>query len=67
MKRPFLQLASVILAGRHCHPLGLLLAGLLLVSFGSSTLGNAWGDPFGVTWRQLHGGVTAQGARFAQI
>ena len=67
MKRPLLHLASVILAGRHCHPLGLLLAGLLLVSFGSRTVSTPWGDPFGVTWRQLRGGVTAQDARFAQI
>ena len=34
MKRPPLPLAPIVLAGRHCHPLGLLLAGLLLVTLG---------------------------------
>ncbi|HET9155332.1 MAG TPA: hypothetical protein VFN91_01615 [Myxococcaceae bacterium] len=32
MKRPHLTLASFLPAGRHCHPLGLLLAGLLVVA-----------------------------------
>ena len=32
MKRPRLPLASILPAGRHCHPLGLLLAGLLVVT-----------------------------------
>ncbi len=34
MKRPPPPLVAILLAGRHCHPLGLLLAGLLLVTFG---------------------------------
>lgn len=34
MKRPSLPIVSILLAGRHCHPLGLLLAGLLLVTLG---------------------------------
>lgn len=34
MKRPSPPLISFLLAGRHCHPLGLLLAGLLLVTLG---------------------------------
>jgi hypothetical protein len=38
MKRPRLSLASILLAGRPCHPLGMVLAGLLVVAMGS--LGN---------------------------
>ncbi len=38
MKRPVLSLASVVLARRHCHPLGMVLAGFLVVGLGS--LGN---------------------------
>ena len=34
MKRPPLPLLPLVLAGRHCHPLGLLLAALLLVTLG---------------------------------
>ena len=34
MKRPPLPLVHILFAGRHCHPLGLLLAGLLLVTLG---------------------------------
>ena len=34
MKRPPLPVVSILLAGRHCHPLGLLLAGLLVVTLG---------------------------------
>jgi hypothetical protein len=41
MKRPRLSFASIVPAGRHCHPLGLLLAGLLVVTI--STLGNLLG------------------------
>lgn len=32
MKRPRLTLASIFPAGRHCNLLGLLLAGLLVVT-----------------------------------
>ncbi len=59
MKRPLLQLASVILAGRHCHPLGLLLAGLLFVSVGSGGLAGLGGDSLGSLGRKLHGSVNA--------
>ena len=59
MKRPLLQLASVILAGRHCHPLGLLLAGLLFVSFWSGGLGGSARDSLGAAGRKLHGSVNA--------
>jgi hypothetical protein len=34
MKRPRLTLSLFVPAGRHCHPLGLLLAGLLVVTIG---------------------------------
>lgn len=34
MKRPSLPVVSILLSGRHCHPLGLLLAGLLVVTLG---------------------------------
>lgn len=57
MKRPLLQLTSVILAGRHCHPLGLLLAGLLFVSFWTGGLGGSAGDSLGAAGRKLHGSV----------
>jgi hypothetical protein len=59
MKRSLLQLASVILAGRHCHPLGLLLAGLLFVSVGSGGLAGLGGDSLGTVGRKLHGSVNA--------
>src|SRR5262245_16859908 len=59
MKRPFHQIASVILAGRHCHPLGLLLAGLLFVSIGSGGLAGLGGDSLGTVGRKLHGSVNA--------
>jgi len=32
MKRPHLSFRNVVPAGRHCHPLGLLLVGLILAS-----------------------------------
>ncbi|HEY1332740.1 MAG TPA: hypothetical protein VGF31_00710 [Myxococcaceae bacterium] len=35
MKRPAFSLASIVLAGRHCHPLGMVLGGLLVVALGS--------------------------------
>lgn len=35
MKRTPLSLASIVLSGRHCHPLGMVLAGLLVVAMGS--------------------------------
>jgi hypothetical protein len=38
MKRPLLSIASIVLAGRPCHPLGMVLAGLLVVTMG--LLGN---------------------------
>jgi hypothetical protein len=38
MKRPHFTLTSFLPAGRHCHPLGLLLAGLLVVAI--NQLGN---------------------------
>jgi|GEM_PF-2338013 hypothetical protein len=59
MKRPLLQIASVILAGRHCHPLGLLLAGLLFVSVGSGGIASLSGDSLGTLGRKLHGSVKA--------
>ena len=59
MRRPLLQLANVILAGRHCHPLGLLLAGLLFVSAWSGGLGGSAGDSLGAAGRKLHGSVNA--------
>jgi len=46
MKRPRLSLASIVPAGRHCHSLGLLLAGLLAVTI--TTLGHLLGP--GVTF-----------------
>ncbi|HZJ53001.1 MAG TPA: hypothetical protein VFD38_02590 [Myxococcaceae bacterium] len=60
MKRPLLQLASVILAGRHCHPLGLLLAGLLFVTLGSGAVGSGSASgSLALPWRNLHGSVNA--------
>ena len=38
MKRPRLNLSSIFPAGRCCNPLGLLLAGLLVVTL--TQLGN---------------------------
>ena len=32
MKRPRLTFALIVPEGRHCHPLGLLLAGLLALT-----------------------------------
>ena len=60
MKRPFPQLTSLILAGRHCHPLGLLLAGLLLVSLGTGGLAGLGGNLLGTAGRGLHGSVGVQ-------
>jgi len=34
MKRPLLSLASIVLVGRPCHPLGMVLAGLLVGTMG---------------------------------
>jgi len=35
MKRPHLWFRNVVLPGRHCHPLGLLLVGLILATLGA--------------------------------
>jgi hypothetical protein len=46
MKRPLLSIASIVLAGRPCHPLGMVLAGLLVVTMG--LLGNLLGAGRGI-------------------
>ncbi|HTS80728.1 MAG TPA: hypothetical protein VMH40_09040 [Myxococcaceae bacterium] len=35
MKRPHLWFRNVVHSGRHCHPLGLLLVGLIVATLGT--------------------------------
>ena len=39
MKRPALTFANLLLAGRHCHPLGLVLAALVFAALGAGAFG----------------------------